>query len=434
MSKAIPIQNIALLIGIGLAAATIGGCSLSHQQRREKAENHWNEVRGKIKLQLARQQYEHGLVDESVGYLEEALGWDTNNVDAFMLLAECRLAQGRIQAAQRAIEQAYELDSQNAKVLSVRGMVAERTKRFADALQDYRAARAIDDTEVSYLIAEAECLVAMDKSQEALGLLETTKLYYDNNPSLLALSGEIALRLGDREAAEQAFRAVLAAGHYTPVIAEEYALLAVRSHRFSEALTVLQPLFEKHGDQMAPSVVRAVAKCMLELNRPEGVKMTLREVLKKNPDDYAAWILLAKAGIKSNDMSTARRGAGNAERLSPNDPQTLLIVAYVKMREKNYAMASRALNKLVAQNDRDVLAHCLLGLVSLKTEDLVAARESYERALAIDPDCHWARTALKRLSAPSAVEPPIDAYGQRDRKSQQSKEVALGSAMSRTGQ
>ncbi len=429
MSRANPKMKLVMLGMFGCMVAAVTGCSANHQQRRVQAEQHWNEVRGKIKLQLARQQFEHGLVDESVSYLEESLGWDTKNVDAFMLLAECRLSQGRIQAAERAIEQAYELDRQNAKVLSVRAMIAERTKRFADALRDYRLARSIDDTEVSYLIAEAECLVAMGKSQEALRLLETTKLYYDNNPSLLALSGEIALRLGDEDAAEQAFRAVLAAGHYTPVIAEEYALLAVRSHRYAEALTVLQPLFDKHGDQMASSVVRAVAKCMLELNRPESVKMTLRDVLKNNPDDYAAWILLAKAGIKSKDMGTARRGASNAERLSPNDPQTLLIVAYVKLREKNFAAANRALNKLVAQNDRDVLAHCLLGLVSIKTQDLAAARNAYKRALSIDPDCHWARTALQRLSAPSAVEPPIDAYGQGDEAADDGKEVAMGNAI-----
>ncbi len=418
--------RLAVFVSVGMVVALAGGCTANHQARRVQAEQHWNEVRGKIKLQLARQQFEHGLVDEAVSYLEESLGWDTKNVEAFMLLAECRLSQGRIQAAERAIEHAYELDSQNAKVLSVRAMIAERTKRFADALRDYRLAREIDDTEVSYLIAEAECLVEMGQADEALRLLETTKLYYDNNPSLLALSGEIALKLGDRDSAEQAFRAVLAAGHYTPVIAEEYALLAVRSHRFAEALTVLQPLFDKHGDQLAPSVIRAVAKCMLELNRPEAVKMTLRGVLKNNPDDYAAWILLAKAGIKSGDMGSARRGASNAERLAPSDPQTLLISAYVKLRQKNYVAASRALDKLIAQNDRDVLAHCLLGLVSLKTKDIDKARASYERALAIDPDCHWARTALQRLSAPTHVEPPIDAYGQKDRQSNDHNEVAMG--------
>ncbi|MEZ6084388.1 MAG: tetratricopeptide repeat protein [Phycisphaerae bacterium] len=418
--------NWMTLASVGAMVCATTGCSANHQQRRVQAEQHWNEVRGKIKLQLARQQFEHGLVDDAVSYLEEALGWDTKNVEAFMLLAECRLSQGRIQAAERAIEHAYELDNQNAKVLSVRAMIAERTKRFADALRDYRLAREIDDTEVSYLIAEAECLVEMGQADEALRLLETTKLYYDNNPSLLALSGEIALKMGDQDAAEQSFRAVLAAGHYTPVIAEEYALLAVRSHRFAEALTVLQPLFDKHGDDLAPSVIRAVAKCMLELNRPEAVKMTLRDVLKNDPDDYAAWILLAKAGIKSGDMGSARRGASNAERLAPNDPQTLLISAYVKLREKNYASANRALNQLIAQNDRDVLAHCLLGLVSLKTKDFSKARASYERALAIDPDCHWARTALNRLSAPTHAEPPIDAYGQNDKQADSHSEVALG--------
>ncbi|GJM26589.1 MAG: hypothetical protein DHS20C16_30040 [Phycisphaerae bacterium] len=426
MNRAKPTIYMALVVAASAMIVSGAGCTANHQNRRVQAEQHWNEVRGKIKLQLARQQFEHGLVDDAVSYLEESLGWDTKNVDAFMLLAECRLSQGRIQAAERAIEHAYELDNQNAKVLSVRAMIAERMKRFADALRDYRLAREIDDTEVSYLIAEAECLVAMNQSNEALRLLETTKLYYDNNPSLLALSGEIALRLGDQDAAEQAFRAVLAAGHYTPVIAEEYALLAVRSHRFAEALTVLQPLFDKHGDQLAPSVIRAVAKCMLELNRPEAVKMTLRDVLKNDPDDYAAWVLLAKAGIKSGDMGSARRGASNAERLAPIAPQTLLISAYVRMREKNYAAAGRALNKLIEQNDRDVLAHCLLGLVSLKSKDLAQARVSYERALAIDPDCHWARTALKRLSATVPVEPPIDAYGQGEDSDDDGNEVALG--------
>ncbi|NOX57516.1 MAG: tetratricopeptide repeat protein [Planctomycetes bacterium] len=425
MSRNFAIRKTVCITAISCQIILLGGCAATNKERKVEAEQHWNQVRGKIKLQLARQQFEHGQVDDAVSYLEEALGWDTKNAQAFLLLAECRLSQGKIQSAQRAIEHAVALDGQNARFRSVRGMIAERTKRYEDALTDYRMAREIDDTVVSYLMAEAECLVAMGRASEALRVLEANDLYYDNDPSLLALMGEIALRQGDDERAEQAFRAVLATGHYTPVIAEEYALLAVRAHRYTEALTVLQPLLDKHGDHLAPSVVRAVAKCMLELNRSEAVKMTLRKLLKKNPEDLSAWILLAKAGIKSKDMATARRGARNAERLAPNDPQTLLVSAYVNMREKRFPAANRSLRKLIRQNDRDVLAHCLLGLVSLRTNDLASAKKHYRRALSIDPGCHWAKSALQQLSNPASIETPQDVFGRGGRTTEDAR-VALG--------
>ena len=382
---------------LAMTLATQSGCTMTHAQRRIAAEQHWNEVRGRIKLQLARQQFEHGLVEDCTDVLKESLTWDPNNADAHILMARCQLEQGKVAAARRSIEEAARLDSENSDLAFVRGIVAERSEKYEDALAFYRQARLLDDTQVDYVLAEAECLVTIGDADEAVALLESKLVDYDNDPSIHALLGEIALREGNDADAASAFRAVLASGRYDPLIAEQYAVLAVRLGLYSDALAVLQPLMNESKKDFPPSVIRAIAESMLALNRAEGAKMTLRELLDEHPDDVHAWFLLAKAGIQSDDLQTLRRCAVNLARIAPDSPHARLIRAYADLAEGNLLGAERSLSALLAVNEADPLVHCMLGQVAERAGDLTAASEHYHRALEIDPACRLALAALEAM-------------------------------------
>jgi Tfp pilus assembly protein PilF len=400
-------RKIKLHIGVvaglfaGLLLAGAAGCSMTHQQRKMKAEEHWGQVRAKVKLQMARQQFERGHTDDALDFLDEALTWDKQNPEAYLLLARCRMEQGKLSAAERAIKRAVRFGPHDdPRIAATRGMLAERRENLAEAIGFYQEARAADDTEVSYLISEAECLVAQSNPQAARALLEAEAANYDDDPSIHALLGEIALRAGDAVGAARAFQSVLATGEYNPVIAEEYALLAAGQGRHRDALTVFERLIEKQGEgNVAPSVLRAAGECMLALRQTEPAKRLLHRITRRDPDDAAAWVLLARAGIATRDAQTTRTAAEQLRRLVPRDPQTLIIDAYASLQEDRFATARKSLEAALELDGKDVLAHCMLGLVAERTDDLAAAREHYRAALALDPDCVWARSALARMGA-----------------------------------
>ncbi len=384
-------------LAAGLLLSSAAGCATTHADRKIKAEQHWGQVRGRIKVQMASQQLERGLVDEAVEYLSEALKWDPDNAEANRLLALCRLEQGRMSAAQRASERAAALAPDDAGIASVRGMVAERRGRYEEALGYYRQARGLDDADVQYLVSEVECLVALDRSEEARRLLEAHLVDYDNDPSLHALLGEIALREGRNDSAAYAFRSVLTAGRYDPVIAEEYALLATRLGQYRDALTVLEPLIRERDGDVPGSVRRAAAQSMFALHQYDDARRMLTALLGADPNDGQAWHLLAKLAIATGDSATLCRCATNLRRLAPTDPQTLLIAGYAAIEIGRLAEAEATLREALALDENDVLAHCLLGLTAERARDLATARRHYRQALRIDPSCRWAEEALRAM-------------------------------------
>lgn len=388
-----PVAMMCLL----LAAAVVPGCTVTHKERQEKAEQHWNQVRSRVKLQLASQQIERGRIDEAIKFVDEALSLDDSSAEGYVLLGRCYLEQGKLAAARRSIERAVSLDFPTAPLMSLQGVLAERQGRLDDALLYYRQARGMDDSNVSYLIAEAECLVAVNRPEEAASLLRSSLVDYDNDPSIHALLGEIALRMGDEPLAAQSFRTALASGRYDETIAEEYALLATRSGDYTGALTVLERLMKSGDSEPADSVVLASAQCQLALNRTEAAKQTLTRFLNKHPDETRGWLLLARAGMATDDLPTMRRGADRARQLAPRSPEALLVDAYVCLREGRLDRAEDALKRVVAIDDSDVLAYCMLGETAQRAADQASAKRYYRRALEIDPHCAWARWALNAM-------------------------------------
>jgi cytochrome c-type biogenesis protein CcmH/NrfG len=205
---------------------------------------------------------------------------------------------------------------------------------------------------------------------------------------------------------------------YDPVIVEEFALLAVRSGHYHDALSVIEPFVRERGEANVPvSVLRAAAECMLALQRTEPARKLLGSVVEKNGNDVHAWLLLARCGIAMGDAHATRRAADNVRRLAPRDPQGMLLDAYARVQEGKLKAAELVLRQALRQNDHDALVYCMLGLVAERGNDPAAARTHYRAALRVDPACVWAQAALRRIeivvpaNGRPASEPDADGQG-----------------------
>ena len=116
----------------------VPACSEIHKGHQAQAEQHWKEVRAKVKFQLARQQYESGLVEDAASSVSEALALDPFCADYHVLLARCRLEQGQVMSAERTIELAAGLDADSSELAYVRGIIAERRGQFEQALEFFQ--------------------------------------------------------------------------------------------------------------------------------------------------------------------------------------------------------------------------------------------------------------------------------------------------------
>ncbi len=383
-----------------LSMGVWSGCSQrTNAQQREESEAGWRRLRAGVRYQLATQQYASGLTAEAIDTVEEAIALNPDAVDYYVLLARACQEHGQLSRALQTIEMATRIAPMSAEVAYTHGTIEERCRRSERALVQFERATELDATQVDFLIARAECLVTLDRAEEAFELLAGRIHDFDRDGAVETLLARIALLLGRDEEAAASFRIALDIVGENDPLSEQYGLLLHRLGRHSKAIAVLQPLVDEQNESAGGAVVRTLANSYLQIGDARKAEHVVQGHLKNHPDDAQAWLLLAKSAILAGELSTARRCADRVADLAPDHPQTHLVRGYVSSRENRLHDARRSYELALELNPSDVLVHCLLGDVFHRLQETSRARSHYSRALQIDAVCRWARRALSELDA-----------------------------------
>src|SRR5262249_41778404 len=148
-------------------------------------------VRGGVKLQLARQHLQSGRLEEAEKIINQAVALSSKDPQAFVLLAKLRLEQGQLAEARAAVTPASVLAPGNPEVSYLSGIIAQRYGDLEMAAEYYTAASKAAPNAVDYLLAEAETLVALDRSLDALDLVESRIGDFDSHASMRMLAARI---------------------------------------------------------------------------------------------------------------------------------------------------------------------------------------------------------------------------------------------------
>ena len=379
------------------------GCA-SHTNRRAAAEQRWNQVRARIKYDLASQQFERGRTETAIETLSEAISANPSSADPLLLLAHCHLEQGRLVSAREAAEKAKRCAPNMAKVEYTLGVIAERTEQWETALAHFRRARSQDERVSDYVVAEAECLAVLGRLDEAISLVSANLQRFDSDGTLETLLAEIALLAGDKETALHGLSLAIERRGCSPgstedrggcaTLIEEYGRVLSETGRHAQAVALLHPHVESAHD-VSPSVVAVLCAGYLETGRaPEAVRL-LREEVKRRPDNAKGWMLLARASVMVDDWTTARRCADQVARLEPQSSHAHLLRGFICWRQNDAQAAVDSLQRALAIDPDDALAHCLVGQALVDAgRPAATARAHYGRALQINPRFAWARQLL----------------------------------------
>ncbi len=394
--------TVAGLLSVLLGAS--GGCqTTTHQANREQAQDRWSQVRAKVKHQLATQQYNAGHTTSAIKTANESLSLNPTDVETYVLLVRAFIESGDLPAAERAIRAAEGMGLDSAELAYLRGVLAERSRKLSSALDAYRRALRLDPTKVEYLVAEVECLVALQFLEEARRRVLDSLDDYDRDGTLDTLLAEVSLALGDDGAAAAAFQQAAPLVGADDLVAEEHGLALVRVGRFAEALAILKPLAEARADrELSGAAVRGVARCYLHLDKTDLADALLEDWLRGHPEDGASWLLKAKGALARGDLLAARQSADAAISLAPQGTETHLILGYACWRQGDFEHARTALEEALRLDPRDAAVHCLIGQVLADAGRLDEARDHLLESLELDPQSAWARDSLARLDSPAS--------------------------------
>lgn len=344
-----------------LVCGLAGACSLqSHQQSRQQAEARWEQVRARVKFQLAKQQYENGQIDAALTSVTEAIGLDDSSADQYLLLAHCHLEKGNLASARQATDRAAQAAPNAAEVAYAYGLLAEAEEQPGAALDQYRKARELDGSVMDYLVAEAECLVALGRHDEAVVLVSDHLGRFDSKGTLEMLLAQIAMLVGDRQQALTSLRAAAQRAGDHDLVTEEYGRLLSETGRDDEALAILQPYVARRGEAASPSAILALSAGYLAVGQPGQAKPLLHALVGRRPNDARGWTLLVRAAMATRDWTTSRRCADEVERLDAASSLPYLVRGYVCWKQNDLPGARASLERALALRGDDAVASDLL--------------------------------------------------------------------------
>jgi Tfp pilus assembly protein PilF len=383
--------------------ALLTGCSdLIPSVQQQGAQRHWDKVRAQLKHQLAQDQFGGGAFEEAVVSITEAILQDPSQPGYYALLARAELELDRPSRAQQALDAAAAMELRSAELAYMEGVILERNEMLPEALERYREARVTDAANVDYLVAEAECLVAMDEPLAALTLVEEYLVNHAHSETINMLAGHLATLTGDNNAAVKWYGRAKSAMPDNPLATERYGFALLKAQRYTEAGGVLRTLLtEQESGRQTDAIRRAVALCDLQTGREEEARSALIDYTRRHPSDIDALVLLAKAAVATGDLMTASRCVYEALRAEPGNPEVWFVASLVKWKRGDLPGAVQSLEDVLAANGKDVEARCLLAEILRASGEVEKAHACFEQALHIDPGCDWATRGLETIESAS---------------------------------
>jgi len=391
------------IIVITMVCCLTGGCAALHtatpSETKAQAHEHWDQVRGELKLQLARQHFAAHRFTDAEKVAMEALSYDPSLTDGYALLAKVALELGKPMTAERTLETARNLKLDSPELTYMWGVVLEQRGETEAACASYQRACEADPTKVDYLMAYAEALVALGRTKEAAAKLDAARGNYDDDTSVELLAAHVDMLLGNTTGAIQSFRKALEGDGDNVVAARELGLLLAREGRYEEATTWLSRALPGDGkpNSADDSLRLPLAEAYLETHHPYQAKETLRPVLRDELQDRRVFATYAKAALALHDYADALDVTKRGLVFAPHNAQLTLLRATALWRSAETRSAEQLLLGLRTREPDNTTAICLLAEVMRSSGRRDRADALFRRALELEPDNAWARQGLDAL-------------------------------------
>jgi tetratricopeptide (TPR) repeat protein len=385
----------------------VGCAQLIPPDSKQEAHDRWSEVRAELKYHLASDRFENGHLDEAYELVRESIGLNPNTQASYVLLTRILIERGEIALAAVTLSESLTYGSDTAETDYINGVIAERYRRFDDALKWYQQATTRDALNPHYVVAVAEMLVTLDRAPEALQLVKERWVDFEQSAALRALAGGIYMMLEEYEPAVDAYRQAHRIAPDDVTLAFQFGSVLMMAERYEEALTVLSDA-TKEAALVPSSIWLKLGQCQLALDQSKEAKQSFQRVVAEDPNNVRGWDYLARASLASGELLMARRAATKAVQLNPGHRDTLMLLGYVCYRQRDYSNAVTSFENVIRDDDEEPIALCLLGRSHEGLGNVSQAEKCYQRALRANPNCEWARQLLDKLDSTAHVEHDVD--------------------------
>jgi putative PEP-CTERM system TPR-repeat lipoprotein len=369
---------------------------------------------------------EAGDVDAALIEARNAVQANPDNPEARRLLGELFLASGNVESAAAQFGRARELGLRDESMDVQLGRAWLAMGRFEDLLSDIPAPEAIEsETDAELAVLRGNALLAVERVEEArdafervivnrpradayAGLARIALANEDyeearrqidrgqrmapDDPELLQIAGELSLREGEADTAEESFRRLLEAEETNIPARLGAARALIAAERYEEAAAELDRVLEAIPDGIMAIYFRALTAYQLE--DYATAQRLLDRVLAAIPDNVQALILAGASAYAEGQDELALRHLGRAVNLAPDNVAARQLLAATQMRAELFDEALDTLGPELERETDDAELLTIAGIAALRAGNLEDSSRLFGQAVDVSPEDPVARTRL----------------------------------------
>jgi predicted Zn-dependent protease len=278
-------------------------------------------------------------------------------------------AQNRLEAAAGFYRRAVEANPQSFEAHAELGMLLARQGKLSDARMELTKATELDPGEAGAGAkarawrALAEIDRANDPSKASEDLLEALKLSPETSHDTL-LAAELASQAGQFDAAEKAYRRILAKDPKSAAANAGLAHLLIAHKQYPEAETLLRAALAQAPED--PALTAQLATVLAAEDKAEALPL-FQKLHKAHPKDAAITRMLAAVLDDAGDAAGSDKLYISLLAASPEDPKLLVAHGQNLIRQLKYTAAFAAFDKATRLDESNADGWSGLAFAASKT-------------------------------------------------------------------
>lgn len=344
----------------------------------------------------ARMEAGKGQYDRANSLVDEALKADGRLHEAWHLKGEI-LAHGKGDnaAAIKAFKAA--LDVEPSYIQSHMALIEERIKAqdLPGAKSQFESLRKVLPKHPQTIYIEAQLAFGAREFKKARDLSQALLRGAPSNSSILQLAGAVEEQLGSLILAETHFAKALQLNPRLLGARRSLSRIYLRLGQPQKALDTLQPLL--NPDARDPDALALAGDAYLRLGNAQQAEIAFRQAVSLKPDNTRVRTALALTYIGRGDAQTAFSTLEGIANESRTDTFTDHVIVSARLRRREFDLALKAADLMVAKAPEKAAALELRGRVQTLRKDFVAARKDFEKALQVEASQFSAVVSLAEL-------------------------------------
>jgi len=338
---------------------------------------------------------EEGQYDQAAGYLEMAARLDTGSSGPLIELMRIQLETGKRNEAEQTGRSALKIDQNLAGVHIALGQLLLESDRVEEALNHLLRGTELEPGNTKALFPLAEAMEKSGDRENALNVLEKLAATEGHEALASFYIARLRLRSGDMPGAiDPLIKAVRLNPSFLRAV-EELGQQMGKSGRTGEAIRLYQGYLEKEPGN---TPIRGfLAKLLLMEKRYAEARTHLDTILKENPENQNALLLLGLIESREGNFEKALEVFNRLRKISGDSFETLMQIGSLQREMKIPTEAAATFEEAARTYPDRFEPHLNLAIIHDAAHDMDKTETSARTALSLAPERSNIRSYLGQI-------------------------------------